>query len=432
MLKDLQEMVNELNTTNSTNEKKEILKKYPECKQMLRWVYNPYTKFWVTSKILKKRQDLVSDEIYKNIEILLYVLNKRQITGHNAISTVNAFINANEEYKDLIYSIIDKNLKTRTDAKLINSIYPDLIPTFDCALANKYEDYAHKIDFKKEDYYASCKLDGCRNLAIPMDNENWKCMSRQGKEFETLDNVISDLKKLNLGFTSVFDGEICIIDKNGKEQFDGIMKEIRKKDHQITRPKYKIFDILQKSDFDRAKSKETFSERQAKLILVKERIKELEIETLEVVEQAKIESEKHLMDMMDYAMSQKWEGLIVRKDTSYKGKRSNDLLKVKKMHDAEYVVDSVEIGPFRVISKETGLEIEEEMMTRLNITHKGNKVGVGSGFTLDERRAILANPSTVIGKIMCVKYFEETINKEGLPSLRFPIKKVIYEGDRNV
>ena len=88
-------------------------------------------------------------------------LNKRRITGHAAISAVNAYIRDNEEYKDLIYNIIDKNLKTRTDAKLINSVFPNLIPEFNVALANKYEDYAHKIDFEKELWFASRKLDGC-------------------------------------------------------------------------------------------------------------------------------------------------------------------------------------------------------------------------------------------------------------------------------
>ena len=432
MLEDLNKLVNELNTTNSTNEKKEILKKYPQCKEMLKWVYNPYTQFWVTSKLLEKRQDLIGNEVYKDIEIMLHMLNSRQVTGHDAIKMVNAFVHANMEYKDLIYSIIDKNLKTRTDAKLINAIYPNLIPTFDCALANKYEDYAHKIDFEKEDWYASRKLDGCRNLAIPMDEMEVKCMSRQGKEFFTIDKVRDDIKKLQLGYTTVFDGEICIVDDKGNEMFDGIMSEIRKKDHQIARPKYKIFDMLLKQDFDKGESKEPLSTRLANLTLIKQRIKDLGIETLDVVEQIKIRDEEHLMEMMDNAVASGWEGLIIRKDEPYKGKRSNDLLKVKKMHDAEYVITGIETGPFRVISKDTGLEVEEVMMARVNIEHKGNVVGVGSGFSLDERREIYKNPGSVIGKTMTVKYFEESKNKDGSYSLRFPIKKIIYDGGRDV
>lgn len=431
MLEDLYKMVEELNTTNSTNEKKDILKKYPQCKELLKWVYSPYTQFYVTSANLKKRNDLVDyNAQQRDLINILKELNNREITGHNAIALVNGFIEGNKEYSDLIYSIIDKNLKTRTDAKLINAIYPGLIPEFNCALANKYEDQAHKIDFEKDLWFSSRKLDGCRCLTIPTES-TWKLMSRQGKEFDTLQKVINDLTLLNLG-SVVLDGEICIVDEEGNEKFDGIMKEIRKKDHVIAHPRYKIFDVLFLQDFERGESRDLFSSRKVTLDLLKEQIKELGIDTLDVVEQTPIESEPHLVEMMDYAVKQGWEGLIIRKDAPYKGKRSNDLLKVKKMHDAEYVIEGVEIGPFRVISKDTGLEVSEEMMTRLNIRHKGNIVGVGSGFSLDERRTIYNNPSSVIGKVMCVKYFEETVNKDGLPSLRFPIKKFIYEGERDV
>jgi len=432
MLKNLQSLVKELNTTNSTNEKKDILKKYPQCKELLKWIYSPYTQFNVTSTNLKKRSDLIDyNAQQRDLINILKELNERQVTGHNAIALVNGFIQGNKEYADLIYSIIDKNLKTRTDAKLINAIYPGLIPEFNCALANKYEDQAHKIDFTKDVFFASRKLDGVRCLAIPTES-TWKLMSRQGKEFDTLQKVINDLTLLNLGSAIVFDGEICILDENGNERFNGIMKEIRKKDHTIAHPRYKIFDAIFTPDFEKGESNDLFSSRKATLDLLREQIKDLGIDTLDVVEQTPIESESHLMEMMDYAVSQGWEGLIIRKDAPYKGKRSNDLLKVKKMHDAEYVVKSIELGPFRIISKETCLEVEEEMLSRVNIEHKGNIVGVGSGFNLEQRRLYRDEPEKIIGKTITVKYFEECNDKTGKKSLRFPIIKHIYEEGRDV
>lgn len=190
--------------------------------------------------------------------------------------------------------------------------------------------------------------------------------------------------------------------------------------------------MLLKPDFDRAKSNEPLSSRLANLKLIQDLIEEKGIDTLDVVEQTPIESESHLMEMMDYAVSQGWEGLIIRKDAPYKGKRSNDLLKVKKMHDAEYIVKSIELGPFRIISKETGLEVEEEMLSRVNIEHKGNIVGVGSGFNLEQRRLYRDEPEKIIGKTITVKYFEECNDKTGKKSLRFPIIKHVYEDGRDV
>ena len=50
------------------------------------------------------------------------------------------------------------------------------------------------------------------------------------------------------------------------------------------------------------------------------------------------------------ASSDKWEGFMIRKDVSYEGKRSNNLLKVKTFYDAEYIV--------------TGCDSKEQMIVR--------------------------------------------------------------------
>ncbi|HRZ86122.1 MAG TPA: hypothetical protein P5277_05085 [Candidatus Paceibacterota bacterium] len=430
MLKDMQDLINDLNKSNSTLDKKAVLKKYPQCQELLKWVYNPYIQFYVSSENCEKRQDLIG-EAYTDLIVLLWALSSRRITGHTAISAVNGFVSANPEYKTLIYNIIDKNLKVRIDAKTINSIYPDLIPEFNVALANNFEDQADKIDFKDK-WYASRKMDGVRCLAIPQDEVNWKLMSRQGKEFDTLGKVISDLEKLNLGYKYVLDGEICIVDENGNEHFDSVMKEIRRKDFTLDHPMYKIFDIIPVKDFHRGEGKELFSDRVDRMQDIKLKILSLKLGTLSIVDQIPIQDIDHLNKMSNEAEERGWEGLIIRKDDIYKGKRSNDLLKVKKMQDAEYIVQGIETGPFRVISKETGLEIEEEMLSRVNILHKGNIVGVGSGFDLEQRRLYRDHPEMIVGKTICVKYFEESKNKDGSYSLRFPIIKHIYQEGRDV
>ena len=121
---------------------------------------------------------------------------------------------------------------------------------------------------------------------------------------------------------------------------------------------------------------------------------------------------------------------MIRKDIGYEGKRSNNLLKCKLFQDAEYIVNDIEIGPFRVINN--GKEEVEEVMTNVFIEHKGFKVSVGSGFSLEERRRYKENPNDIIGKEITVSYFEETINQQGTISLRFPTIKAIYENERNI
>jgi DNA ligase-1 len=422
-LERITEFVEEANASNSSLAKMEVVERYPDLKELFIWVYSPFIKFNITSKQLKKRKDLTGNNKYLDLEALLSDLSTRSITGHEAIAAVNDFI-SRVGYEEIIYSIIDKNLKTRTDAKLINKVFPGLVPTFDVALANKYDDHAKKIDFEKQTWYASRKLDGVRCIAIP-SSSGYTLFSRVGKEFITLQKVVDDLNKLNAGY--VFDGEICIVDEDGNEHFDGVMKEIRKKDHTIANPRYKVFDCLTLDEFNNRKSETPFSERYYKY---KDYLDFTPCEFIDVVEQTTIDSEEDLLNRAAKAVEMGWEGLIIRKDVGYEGKRTNNLLKVKQMHDAEYIVENIESGLFRIISKETGLEIEEEMLARVNVKHKGFNVGVGSGFSIAERQYYFKWPEKIIGKEITVRYFEETADQNGDLSLRFPVVKHIYEEDK--
>jgi DNA ligase-1 len=117
-------------------------------------------------------------------------------------------------------------------------------------------------------------------------------------------------------------------------------------------------------------------------------------------------------------------------DCEYEGKRSKNLLKVKKFHDAEYKVIDCEEGTVRYIKD--GKEIEEVMLSNIIIEHKGNNVGVGSGFTIDQRKEFYKDPSKIMFKIVTVQYFEESQNKAGEYSLRFPVLKIIHGDERTV
>ena len=142
-----------------------------------------------------------------------------------------------------------------------------------------------------------------------------------------------------------------------------------------------------------------------------------------------VRDEQHVTHLLDQAQDQGWEGIMIRNDVSYEGKRTKNLLKVKKMHDHEYRVKRIETGPFRVIDQETGLEKTVNTMTNVVIEHRGNEVSVGSGFTLAERGHYYTNPDDIVGHQITVQYFEETQDKEGNYSLRFPVVKFVFDED---
>ena len=121
---------------------------------------------------------------------------------------------------------------------------------------------------------------------------------------------------------------------------------------------------------------------------------------------------------------------MLRADEPYKGKRSKDLLKVKKFFDNEYVVTSITCGPFRYVKNNR--ECEEEMLSSITIQHKGYSVDVGSGFSIFDRQHFYKHPNAIMGKTITVQYFEETQNQDGGISLRFPTLKYIHGNTREI
>ena len=431
-LKRIQEFVDRLKSTNSTNDKIDIIKEYNGddiIEQVLKYTYSPFKQYHVTSKTCKKNSHIIDEECgFIDLFELLDDLSNRTYTGHDAIAMVNGYAHQYEDYRDLIYCILDKNLKTRTGADLINKAIPKCVPTFKVALANSYDKQKGKVNFDTQKWFASHKLDGVRCLVIVDENGTCNFFSRQGKTFETLDVLKKEIESLNL-CNMVFDGEVCVVDDNGVEDFQGIMKEIKRKDHTIQNPKYKVFDYLMLDEFDNQKSERKLSDRLTCFNMIYDFSKK-ELKCIDVLAQWAVKSEEHFQELAELATKNNWEGLILRKDCEYKGKRSNDLLKVKKFFDEEYVVKSIETSTHRIIVG--GLEVEEEMLSNVVIQHKGCNVGVGSGFDQSERRKYFNNPELIIGKTITVQYFEETLNQDGCHSLRFPVVKHVYENGRSV
>lgn len=430
MLNKLQAFVNSSNETNSNTDKLAAIQQFAtdsEVVRLLNYTYNPFKKYYVTADNCKKRSDLIAaTSQYADIISLLDALNDRVITGHAAIEAVNRFVEDNRDYEELIWNIIDRNLKTRSTVSMINKVIPGAIPTFDVALANTYDEKSKKkVDFK-EGWYVSRKLDGVRCIAVLKANGDVNFFSRAGNEFETLGVIADELKQVPQDI--ILDGEICMMDADGNEDFQGIIKEIKRKNHTIRRPKFMVFDMLTHEEFGSQISTRTFKERQESMQAWFENYSG-EFDFITPLPQVLVQHDEQLQSFMELAAKMKWEGLMIRKDAPYQGKRSNDILKIKKMHDAEYVVLDVENTFNRVIVD--GKEVEEEMMKHVIIEHKGNRVQVGSGFTLEEKRFYFANPDKILGKQITVQYFEETQNQHGEHSLRFPVVKAIYETKRD-
>ena len=89
----------------------------------------------------------------------------------------DANIQTEQDFQDLVASLYDlfnkiliKNLQLGIDAKTINKVIPNLIPTFNVMLANKYFDDVKFVEGKE--FALTTKIDGGRIIAI---KKKWGC-----------------------------------------------------------------------------------------------------------------------------------------------------------------------------------------------------------------------------------------------------------------
>ena len=422
-MEELNKFIEEMRSTSSATDKIAIISRSSAfIHKILEATYNPYKQYYTTSKTCKKNSDKCyydGGDLYP-FE-LLDSLSDRKFTGHEAITLVNGWVE-NNEYGELLYRIIDKNLDIRAGDKVINKAVPGLIPTFSVALAQEYKG---KCDWD-DNWYASRKLDGVRCLAVTDTEGKCTLYSRMGKEFTTLNKIKYAIEATGI-INYVFDGEICLLDEDGNEDFQGVMKELRRKDHQIKNPTFMIFDMIHKTEFDKGKSTDILSERLHTLRTWLGPRYDTK-ETLRYLDQSVITNETHFNNWNQMASDNNWEGFMLRKDTEYEGKRSKNLLKVKSFYDAEYEVLGFDVDNHEVVRD--GKSVSMTMLSQVWIEHKGYLVKVGSGFTQEQRLEYM--DGSIVGKVITVQYFEETNNQEGGISLRFPTVKVIHGDKREV
>ena len=438
-LETIKSFLDEIKQSNSGNYKKELLNKwlltskdYIKCElnTLFHYVYDYDKQYYVTSANIKKHlfdkvdfNSYLDKDSFYTLWYLLNDLNSRKYTGNEAIYKCIAFINQLEtQYKDIVLDIIDKDLKIGISETTINKICPNLIKVYEVALANKYDPKKHKLD---DNWIIERKCDGCRCNVIKKDGVV-KCYSRQGKEFTTLNNLINELKD-KMPDNTVFDGEICIVDKNGNESFQDIMKLIKRKDYTIENPMLLCFDMLTLEEFESGNGSVKYTDR---VTILKNWYKQYKVlKTMSILNYERF-NKKTLKIWEDKVKEYNWEGLMFRKDIGYENGRTNNLLKYKKFQDAEYIVKGVEKGVIEEIVN--GVATKIEAVGSLIIEHKGNQVNVGTGLSLEQRKRWFEHPEEIIGKQITVKFFEELQDQNGNWSLRFPVLKYIYNEKRDI
>lgn len=419
---------NELQSTNSTNQKQAILKKYESnsvFKTVVYFLINPYITTGISGKKINKElgksywQEF-TDLPTSLIKLLVYIEDNN--TGRDVdISICQKYISqfADIEERELVKSIVTKSLKMGINAKLVNKVYGvDYIPMWEVQLGSSFD----KLKLKNNEYfYLSQKLNG--NRCSFVDDA---LTSRQGKEFTGLQHIIEDLNVA--GLESYFiDGELVRKNTDGVsdgENFRIGTGIINSDDADKSQIKLVIFDMFPAAELSDKQSQYTYKFRKEKLLILKDTIAKMNLQNIEVVNMVYEGADKAEIDRwLDYAVQNGWEGLMLNKDTTYKCKRTADLIKIKRF----YTVD------LKVIGYEEGAGRLKGTLGALIVDFKGNSVNVGSGFDDVTRTEIWSNRGNILGRIIEVKYKDVSKDKKtGLESLQFPIYITLREIGKEV
>lgn len=410
-MKEVIKLFKQIQETSSTNDKKAIIsvnKDNELFKKCLVFLLDGNINTGLSAKKIKKKV-IKSEYILPTFEDVMKYLAQNNTGTDNDISMIQAFLDENKEDREFYEQMITKSFRLGADSKVVNSVIPELIPTFEIQLGTSVE----KCKLVDGTYISiSHKMNGTRCVYI---NDQMK--SRQNKLYNGLDHIIADIKKLGLE-NFFIDGELVYKNKEGLSDSDAFQKGCSiamSKDNDKSQLKLVVFDMFPKNEFlNLHTSKKTYKERRKDLDKLEELIIASGITNLSVVERL-YEGTDHsqIWKWLDYADEDMgWEGIMINLDTPYECKRTKNLIKVKRFFEKDLRCTKVNIA---TTGKYKGI------MSSITCNYFDNTVDVGSGFNDSQREYFAKHPEEIIGKIVSVKYKEETQNKDGGKSLQFPV-----------
>ena len=411
------DFVDEIVMSASRKHKQDVLTKYKDdevIKRYLKIAYDPYVVFGISTKKLNKiARPIDWFHAATVFELFDYLTEHNTGTLEDIAACQEMMFCAAEldgTLECLLSDLICKDLSIGCDAKTINSVIPDLIPTFNVQLANKYFDRPDYWEGKR--FAITTKIDGGRIIAIK-ENGSVSFFTRAGQKYEGLVDLEAELMKLPDDIC--LDGEITLLDPKGlssKDQYKETMK-ITRKDGLKTGIKMLVFDCMSAEHFKNQSCPDAYGVRRAVLDTL---FAENELKYFELLPILYIgEDTSMITKCLDEAIADGQEGIMINDVFApYEFKRTWSLCKVKKMQTLD----------LQIIGFEEGSGKYAGTLGAILVRYKnGNIVKVGSGFTDWLRAEIWNDQNKYLNTICEIQYFEETTNQDGGESLRFPIFK---------
>ena len=410
---EVKEIIKQLESTSSSNEKIKIMKKNKDnelFKKVLIYTYDKNLKFKVSKKSIKPRD---GKSKWNDLFEMLDELSQSNINNDLKMN-VNRFLGSieDEEIRDLVIKILLKDLKCNISVKSINKAINGLIFDFQVMKASAYNDKT-KEGFikkaKKQGYIMSIKRNGERGEVIK-ENGKVTIKSRQNKLYENLVNLEKAFE--NMPDNTFYEGELLAFEPNGKEwktsedQFK-LTNKILHTDGEKHGIYIELFDMIPLDDFKNGESKIKAKDRRKNIDELVDKINNELIHKAETIYQG-TNTDLIQEKLEEVSNCSKHEGLmVILNDSIYESKRVNYHLKVKLWQTAD----------LKVISLKESVE-KPNTLGSLVVDFKGQEQGV-SGISDSLKELWWNNPKEIIGRIIEVKYKAVTKDKEGNESLQF-------------
>jgi len=424
-------ILEQLRATSSRLEKEAILKKNEKnavLRQVIFLALDPYTQFYQRKIPTYKRSPLVAVSLEKALD-RLFTLATRQVTGNAAVEYLRKLLSSlTEDDAKVLECVIQKDLDCGVQESTTNKIWKDLIPSFPCMLASAFDQkLIDKVQFPA---LVQLKMDGMRfNAIVDAKTKTVEYRSRNGKEVQ-IDNWLMDEAFLtmakNIGMANVvFDGELLVVDEDGKpldrKTGNGILNKAVKgtiSEAESKQVRATIWDVIPLLYFRQGKCNVDYETRLATVVVAIDHLGGNLKHLVSVVETTIANDLANAQKLFETYHAAGQEGIILKtRDGIWEDKRAKHQIKFK----GELECDLLCVG------WEEGTGKNKGKLGALVLTSSDGKinVSVGTGLT-DQMRSTLTS-KMVEGKIVTVKYNARINNKKGEDSLFLPVFLEIRE-----
>jgi DNA ligase 1 len=353
---------------------------------VLRYALDPYKRFYV-ARFPAIRAPKKPSAKAQDVFALLDRLAAREVTGQAASNEIE-FMRARLPVDDQVVfaRILLKDLKCGVNTKTVNAAIKGLIPTFEVQRAKAYDPKRVKL----WPMMIEPKLDGMRVIAF-VGKDHVEYMSRGGRPVTTMGHFTEGLLEL-FPHGIVLDGEARANAATFQKGMSAIKRKQRKEGAQVT---FTVFDALTPREFAERSCALTWKQRRKRLAPILQGM----VPWLSVTPVAKARNDDEVQQWFVGMRKNGYEGVMVKDpDGLYDFKRSHVWMKVK----PEDTID-VEVTGWK-----EGTGKYKGQLGALTFKHKRQTCAAGSGLSDNQRTKLWRQRKSLIGKLMEVKFTEET------------------------